>query len=80
MPVSSGLLSCCEDTPEQTAGHRQGACVLATPGLWAAHRGGQLLGAIRAEESGTRSRPSGMPTLSTLGLGLCTLLYAILSL
>ena len=54
--------------------------MLATTGLWAAHWGGQLLGAIRAEESGTRSRPSGMPTLSTVGLGLCTLLYAILSL
>lgn len=54
--------------------------MLATPGLWAARWGGQLLGAITAEESGACSRPSGMPTLSTLGLGLCTLLYAILSL
>lgn len=82
MPVSSGLLSCCEDTLEQTAATvKEPACwELQGPGPWAAHRGGQLLGAITAEESGAHSRPSEMPMLSTLGLGLCTVLYAILSL
>lgn len=32
LPVSSGLLSCYEDTLEQTADHCQGACVLGTLG------------------------------------------------